>query len=197
MEEAGARLIEGERAILRPARWGFAGAELQKRFRWSRDDVLQYWSGSIPGGRTFDQFAATVGQRDWPADGKRISYAIYTDGNCLIGMVSCYNIERSHDIGELGIYLGEKEYWGRGYGTDALITFLRHLFLDLGFHEIYLHTYESNVRAQRSYVRAGFHETDKRRRYSARLGYHHEVRMALTAEDFQRLHGASPAHPST
>lgn len=149
---------------------------------------MQYWSGTIPGGRTFEQFTATVGQRDWPSDGKRISYAIYTAVNELIGMVSCYNIDKRHGVGELGIYLGEKAYWGDGYGTDAAIAFLRHLFTDLNFDMVYLHTYESNVRAQRSYDRAGFQITEKRRRYSPRLGYHEEVKMVVTRERFLRLH---------
>jgi RimJ/RimL family protein N-acetyltransferase len=151
--------------------------------------VLQYWSGTIPGGRNYEQFRATVAQRDWPSDGKRISYAILTNVGELIGMVSCYNIDRRYDVGELGIYLGEKDYWGKGYGTDALVTFLRHLFTDLGLRSVYLHTYESNVRAQRSYTRAGFDVTDRRRRYAPRLGYHTEIRMSITADTFDRLHG--------
>jgi len=183
------RVVEGQKTILRPARWGFATEELQRRFRWSQDDVLQYWSGSIPGGRTFQQFAESVGQRDWPADGKRVSYAIFTRENELIGMVSVYNIDNRARTGELGVYIGEQPYWGHGFGTDAVIAFLRHLFGNLGFESVYLHTYESNVRAQRSYVRVGFELVDRRKRYSPRLGYHQELRMSITRNRFARLHG--------
>lgn len=182
------KLVEGSKTRLRPASWGFTDEELRRRYRWSQDDALQYWSGTIPGGRSFGHFRETVGQRDWPSDGKRISYAILSLAGDLIGMVSCYNIDRRHAVGELGIYLGEKEFWGNGFGTDALISYLRHIFGDLGFRSVYLHTYESNLRAQRSYERAGFEITEKRRRYSARLGYHDEVRMSVTAEMFDQLH---------
>jgi RimJ/RimL family protein N-acetyltransferase len=137
-----------------------------------------------------------VGQRDWPSDGKRISYAILTHRDELIGMISYYNIDHRHRIGELGIYLGEKDYWGQGYGTDALFTFLRHLFTDLSFEEVYLHTYESNVRAQRSYQHAGFEITERRRRYSPRIGYHDEVRMSVTSDTFSRLHGLTQSASS-
>jgi RimJ/RimL family protein N-acetyltransferase len=191
------RLVEGGTTRLRPASWGFSEPELERRYRWSQDDVLQYWSGTIPGGRSYEQFRATVAGRDWPSDGKRISYAILTHEGELIGMVSCYNVDRRFDVGELGIYLGEKGYWGRGYGTDALIAFLRHLFGSLRFRSVYLHTYESNVRAQRSYTRAGFEVTDRRRRYAPRLGYHNEVRMNITAETFERLHGFSESGSRT
>lgn len=183
------RVVEGQKTRLRPASWGFSNEELRRRYRWSQDDDLQYWSGSIPGGRSYTQFTETLRQRDWPDDGRRISYAILTKDDDLIGMVSCYNIDTRRQAGELGVYLGEKHVWGQGYGTDAIIVFLRHLFADLGFEFVYLHTYESNVRAQRSYTRVGFEAVDKRRRYSPRLGYHEEVRMTISREQFSRLHG--------
>lgn len=191
------KVVEGRKTRLRPASWGFSEEELQRRYRWSLDDDLQYWSGSIPGGRSYTQFCHMLPQRDWPSDGKRISYAIFTLDGDMIGMVSCYNIDWREQRGELGVYLGEKGFWGHGYGTDAIITFLRHLFTDLGFRAVYLHTYESNVRAQRSYLRVGFEITDKRRRYSSRLGYHQEVRMDVTSDRFARVHGLQETAPTS
>jgi RimJ/RimL family protein N-acetyltransferase len=182
-------IVEGEKTRLRPASWGFSEEELQRRYRWSGDDTLQYWSGTIPGGRSYTHFKDTVGQRDWPADGKRISYAILTKAGELIGMVSCYNIDRRRGTGELGVYLGEQSMWGHGYGTDAIITFLRHLFVDLGFESICLHTYESNTRARKSYARVGFTQAETRRRFSPRIGYHEEVKMVLSRAAFTRQHG--------
>lgn len=182
-------MVEGDKTWLRPALWGFTEEELERRYRWSKDDDLQYWSGSIPSGRSFNHFKQTVLQRDWPDDGRRVSYAIFSKEFGLIGMVSCYNIEPAKNMGELGVYLGEQDNWGHGYGTDAVLTFMRHLFGALGFKFIYLHTYESNVRAQRSYLRVGFQVVDRRRRYSTRLGYHEEVRMAITRDQFAQLHG--------
>jgi RimJ/RimL family protein N-acetyltransferase len=183
------RAIEGDKTRLRPALWGFSDEELQQRYRWSHDDHLQYWSGTIPGGRTFYQFKESLRQRDWPDDGRRISYAILTKDDRLIGMISCYNIDRKRRMGELGIYLGEEHTWGHGYGTDALLAFVRHLFTALDFDSVYLHTYESNVRAQRSYLRAGFEIADRRRRYSPRLGYHHELCMTIARQRFASLYG--------
>ena len=190
------RTVDGEKTRLRPALWGFTTEELQRRYRWSQDDVLQYWSGAIPGGRTFAQFVETIAQRDWPADGKRVSYAIFTREGELIGMVSVYNIDMHSRTGELGVYLGDQNCWGKGYGTDAVIAFLRHLFGNLGFESVYLHTYESNVRAQRSYARVGFDVVEKRRRYSPRLGYHDELRMTISRIRFARLHSLVEAGAS-
>lgn len=191
------RLVEGEKTRLRPASWGFSDDELKRRYHWSLDDVLQYWSGTIPSGRSFEQFKDTVGRRDWPSDGKRISYAILTKDDQLVGMVSCYGIDRREKTGEIGVYLGEQRMWGHGYGTDALIAFLRHLFTDLGFESAYLHTYDSNVRAQKSYIRVGFESTETRRRYSPRIGYHDEIKMMIMRDRFESLHGLKESVAST
>src|SRR5579872_3130544 len=121
-------MVDGEKVRLRPASWGFSDDELKRRYRWSNDEELQYWSGSLPGGRSLANFRDTVGQRDWPSDRRRISYGILTKDNNLIGMISLCNIDRAEQTGELGVYLGEKEFWGHGYGTDAIVTFLRHVF---------------------------------------------------------------------
>jgi ribosomal-protein-alanine N-acetyltransferase len=181
------KIVTGQKTWLRPASWGFSEDELHRRYQWSLDDDLQYWSGTIPGGRSYTQFKDTVLERDWPSDGRRISYAIFTSNEGMIGMVSCYGIDWQRGVGEIGVYLGIKSLWGRGYGTDALRTFLRHLFTNLDFTSVYLHTYESNVRAQRSYSRIGFEVVDKRRRYSARIGYHDELRMSIARERFEQL----------
>jgi len=187
------REVQGQKTKLRPGVWGFSEQELERRYRWSLDDELQYWSGTIPGGRNYQQFCSTVGQRDWPGDGRRISYAILTHQNELIGMVSCYGIDRRRRTGEIGIYIGEKPLWSHGYGTDALSAFLTLLFDDLDFDSVYLHTYESNVRAQQSYQRTGFRRAETRRRYSSRLGYHVEVKMTITAAQFQQQSAGRPA----
>ncbi|MGH2448191.1 MAG: GNAT family N-acetyltransferase [Chloroflexota bacterium] len=189
--------VEGDITRLRPACWGFNQADLLKRYHWSLNDELQYWSGSIPGGRSFSQFVDTVAGRDWPEDGRRVSYAILTKEDELIGMVSCYNIDRrwpNRLEGELGVYLGEQSCWGRGYGTDAVRSFLGHLFRDLEFSMIYLHTYENNLRAQKSYLRVGFEVDETKRRYSPRVGYHNELRMTMTREQYsQRYRELQPA----
>src|SRR5438270_10676541 len=116
------KIVTGQKTWLRPASWGFSEDELHRRYQWSLDDDLQYWSGTIPGGRSYTQFKDTVLERDWPSDGRRISYAIFTSNEGMIGMVSCYGIDWQRGVGEIGVYLGIKSLWGRGYGTDALRT---------------------------------------------------------------------------
>ncbi len=177
-------LLQGQRTILRPANRGFSLEEQRRRFRWSKDDDLQYWSGNIPSARTFAEFQRTLPDRDWPSNGRRRSYGILTLSGELIGMVSCYAIDWKDRSAELGVYIGERQLWDQGLGTDAIQTLLTHFFTDVGIERIVLHTYESNVRAIRSYEKVGFRSLGSRRRFRPGTGYYQEVKMVLESDSF-------------
>jgi RimJ/RimL family protein N-acetyltransferase len=51
----------------------------------------------------------------------------------------------------IGEYIGEKDHWGGGYGTDALRTVCRYGFDTMRLHSIELGVVEENARAIRSY----------------------------------------------
>ncbi|MGQ0603381.1 MAG: GNAT family N-acetyltransferase, partial [Anaerolineales bacterium] len=56
----------------------------------------------------------------------------------------------------VGIGVGERDYWGKGYGTDALRVALRYGFTELNLHRVSLGVFSYNGRAVRSYEKAGF-----------------------------------------
>ena len=179
--------------MLRPANLGFSKSEQQIRYQWSKDEDLQYWSGNIPSARTFEEFQRMLPERDWPADGRRRSYAILDLSYCLIGMVSCYAIDSTLRTGELGVYIGDRNRWGHGSGTDAVATMLRHLFYDVEFRQVSLNTYASNTRAIRSYAKVGFERLGTRKRFRPSMGYYREVRMAIDRDRFAARFPPSPA----
>ena len=82
-------------------------------------------------------------------DGKHI-------GNCMY-----YDIDNIKGQTELGIMIGDRDYWSRGYGTDAVTTLLEHIFANTSLNRVYLHTLEWNTRAQRSFKKAGFQEVKR------------------------------------
>lgn len=57
---------------------------------------------------------------------------------------------------EVGLFIGEKAYWNKGYGTAVMRLLLRHGFETLNLNRIMLRVYENNPRAIRSYEKAGF-----------------------------------------
>lgn len=63
----------------------------------------------------------------------------------------------------LAIGIGEPEYWGKGYGGDALQLILRYGFDELGLYVISLNVISYNTRAIRAYEKVGFvHEGTQR-----------------------------------
>ena len=56
----------------------------------------------------------------------------------------------------VGIGLGEREFWGKGYGTDAMRVLLRYVFQELNLNRVNLNVFEYNERAIKSYLKSGF-----------------------------------------
>jgi len=76
--------------------------------------------------------------------------------NDLIGSCQLHSIDLLNSGAELQIRIGRDSDRGKGYGSEAVDLLLRHAFLDLGLHRVYLEVYESNQAAIRSYEKVGF-----------------------------------------
>jgi RimJ/RimL family protein N-acetyltransferase len=86
-----------------------------------------------------------------------ISFAIRTlEGGKIIGDIGLDGIRWNHREAFIGLGLGMREYWGKGYGTDAMKIMLRYAFMELNLARISLDVFEYNPRGIRSYEKAGF-----------------------------------------
>jgi RimJ/RimL family protein N-acetyltransferase len=80
-----------------------------------------------------------------------------------IGSTGLHQIDHGDRTAEFGIMIGEKECWGKGYGTETTRLVLEYGFVALGLHNIMLRVYAYNDRGIRAYRRAGFREFGRRR----------------------------------
>ncbi len=64
---------------------------------------------------------------------------------------------------ELGISIGDKSFWDRGFGTEVMRTLLRHAIDNLNLRRVSLHVFESNPRAIHVYRKLGFQEEGRLR----------------------------------
>ena len=82
-----------------------------------------------------------------------------------IGNISLRNVSRVEKEGELTIFIGEESMQGKGYGYDALISFLGFCFDSMDLQRVYLKVFNYNKRAISLYRKAGFkkigYEVDK------------------------------------
>jgi RimJ/RimL family protein N-acetyltransferase len=108
------------------------------------------------------------------------------DGWIHIGNCGLHRVDWKSRSAAFGIALGEKAYWGRGYGTDATRTLLRFAFHELNLHRVELEVFEYNPRARRCYEKAGFRHEGTRRQAHFHEGQYHDIHlMAILGGEFQ------------
>jgi RimJ/RimL family protein N-acetyltransferase len=86
----------------------------------------------------------------------RQRFAIETLDGTHVGNCTYYGIDETKSEAELGIIIGNRDYWNQGYGTDAITTLVNHIFQQTKLNRIYLKTLETNARAQRCFEKCGF-----------------------------------------
>ncbi len=88
----------------------------------------------------------------------------------------------------VGIGLGEREYWGKGYGTEAMNLILGYGFRQLNLHRVSLDVFEYNPRAIRSYEKCGFQHEGRARGALNREGRRWDlIFMGILREEWEAL----------
>lgn len=83
-------------------------------------------------------------------------FVIETLAGVVIGDLELDHISWSQREAELRIRIGNRGYWGKGYGGEAISLICDHLFAAKRFRRIYLRVYDFNARAIRCYLKTGF-----------------------------------------
>jgi len=117
-------------------------------------------------------------------------FAIHTlDDDKLIGEIGLDAVELPHMETFVGIGLGERETWGKGFGTDAMRIILRYAFSELNLHRVSLTVFEYNPRAIQSYIKAGFVEEGRVRGFLHRAGRRYDlIFMGILREEWEKIH---------
>lgn len=97
------------------------------------------------------------------------------DSKEYIGQIDLHNIDWKNRNAVLGIVIGRKEYWGQGYGSEAIRLLLDFVFMSLNLHRLELEVYEYNDRAYRCYLKCGFQEEGRLRKKLYRNGKYWDV----------------------
>jgi RimJ/RimL family protein N-acetyltransferase len=118
-------------------------------------------------------------------DDDSINFAIVTTvGNTLIGTCVLFDENAVHRTVELGITIGNRRYWGRGYGREAVAMLTDYAFRYRNIRKVHLSTDSGNERAVRAYRAAGFVEEGRLRQHVWADGaYHDLVLMGRLRED--------------
>ncbi|HTK12140.1 MAG TPA: GNAT family protein [Ktedonobacteraceae bacterium] len=119
----------------------------------------------IPRPSTLEEIQAAYEKEVAEEQKRRVVYFTVYDYATLrpIGRTDLGDINYRDRRADFGIEIGEADYRGRGYGTEAVRLTLDYAFTALGLHSVALETWEYNLAAQRAYAKAGFREIGRRR----------------------------------
>jgi RimJ/RimL family protein N-acetyltransferase len=92
-----------------------------------------------------------------------------------IGNVGLHNLDWRSSLAEIGIVIGEKAYWNKGYGAEAISLITQHGFETLNLNRIYLHVFASNPRAVHCYEKIGFIHEGKLRQAMYKNGQYIDI----------------------
>jgi len=136
---------------------------------WLNDpDVHRYLlAGHIP--LTREQEERYYDAAGAACDSYNFEIHIAEDGR-YIGHIGLSRVDLVHRHAEIGLVIGSKVDWGKGYGCDAIVTCLGFAFLTLGLHSVCIKTDEHHDRALELYRRIGFVETGREREWIYREG---------------------------
>ena len=114
-------------------------------------------------------------------------FAIVTlEQDKMIGTVSLENVDWMNRTATLGIFIGDKEYLSKGYGTEAIRLLLEYGFKYMNLYNIKLDLLECNIRALKFYQKCGFKEYGRRRKCRFVNGkYYDYISMDILADEFE------------
>lgn len=135
-----------------------------------------------------ERFSAEIFSQN-PMNPNGYGYAICLLGTeQSIGTVFLRNVDKVNGSGIVGIFVGDRRYLGKGYGTDALNALVDFGFGELRLERIELEVFDYNLRAIRSYEKAGFQTDAVLRRSRFHRGAHHDVHlMSILRDDWLAL----------
>ena len=105
--------------------------------------------------------------------------------DCLLGNAGLISINHVEKTSEIAIFIGNRNYWGIGYGTEALKLLVDYAFRILGLENIMLRVFDYNKRAIKCYEKAGFKKIGERRiSHYYNNERHNEIFMDIIKTDF-------------
>jgi RimJ/RimL family protein N-acetyltransferase len=181
-------ILLGENVRLRP----LAEADLPLFVGWFADPDVRYWLAAMSEAPELTLEA----ERDWygemRGDDSRVVWCIEVPNHGPIGNLGLHQIDLTHGRAELGIVIGEKDQWSRGYGSEAIGHVLGYAFEEMGLRRVELLADEDNARGIRCYEKCGFAREGLLRAYRLRLGEPVDgVIMAVLRDEWRADRGGS------
>jgi [ribosomal protein S5]-alanine N-acetyltransferase len=144
--------LESERLYLRAVQPDDAN---EAYYRWMNDPAVNKYLESRFYPHTLetlkDYIQSKLGDNENP-----FFAIILKDSNRHIGNIKLGPINTIHRFADIGIIIGEKDCWGKGYATEAIRLVVKYAFDTLNLHKVTAGFYEPNIQSMKAFIKAGF-----------------------------------------
>src|SRR5205823_1676970 len=147
-------LLRGERIYLRRPTLQDAA----RIFHWERDDEVWRYDPHRPFSNSMTEFLPIFERNYIHGNGRQFWFIIEDEKHTPIGTITYFNLDYRIGQAEVGLGLGDKTRWGKGYGPEAIRTLVQYLFSIPGLTRIYAETAAANRPSRRAFAKAGFTE---------------------------------------
>jgi RimJ/RimL family protein N-acetyltransferase len=163
--------------------------DLDRVLGWINDrEITRFLSARYPFSRAQEEDWIDRVSKQPPSEGLSLAIELLSDSR-HIGSIGLHEVRWEDRHTTLGIVIGEKDCWGKGYGTDAIVTLLRFAFNEMNLHRVTLDVLTDNDRAIASYRKCGFvPEGTLRQAYYQEGRYKDLLTMGVLAEEFRALY---------
>jgi RimJ/RimL family protein N-acetyltransferase len=145
--------ISGDRVSLHPK----SLADAPRDYIWRKDAKLAALNGQPTLKISFIRYVTQfepASTSDHPTK-EMLSIKTIAEGR-HIGNCAVYDIDWDRAEAHVGIVIGDRRYWNKGYGSDAFRALVGYAFNYLGLRRLHLKTLERNTRARKCFSRCGF-----------------------------------------
>jgi len=177
-------MLTGQKVILRPVK----RSDIQYFLKWFNDpEVTQYLAMYLPMTEMAEEkWIEELGARA-NTDVLFVIEAIEDDVNKAIGSMGLHGISPKDHFATFGIAIGEKDYWSKGYGTEAAQLIIKYGFEQLNLHRVSSSAFSFNERSLRLHRKVGFQEEGRQREALFKNGeYHDLVVFGLLREEWKQ-----------
>jgi diamine N-acetyltransferase len=177
--------LVGERVYLRP----IEPEDLSLVRRWANDPEIRRLTGEV---LPMSQAGADGFMEKVRQDKERVWFVVVRrEDHRVIGEEGLLRMFHAWRTTDLTLIIGERDAWGKGYGTEAILLLLDYAFGALNFHRVAVGVVGFNEKAIRFYEKVGFRKEGRQRDgYYCDHAYHDFVMMSILEDEFCQLHRA-------
>ncbi|NND71673.1 MAG: GNAT family N-acetyltransferase [Rhodothermales bacterium] len=145
--------IAGQRLKFTPLQY----SNIYKHFEWNNDPELNRLDSEMPFiEEAFGDFKKRFEEMLYHPHPNSLDFEIHLNDGTLIGVAYISDVSEHNRHCHASFTIGDRNFWGKGYGREAMDVILGYCFNELGMHLVMTDTFEYNQAWRRLVDWAGF-----------------------------------------